>query len=129
MLSGNSSNAVGFAVAHVENAALIVQIAKVQRLIGPDDQTIRVVHRLIGVPADPVPIKVATDVLAAHTRDGARTTANVASASRRFIAEMRAQAAGGGGIRNVLFTYSMLARVSATMSFVGDPVSRTYQPR
>lgn len=41
----------------------------------------------------------------------------------------RAQAIAGGGIRNVFFTYSMLARVSAMMSFVGESVSRTYQPR
>ena len=34
-----------------------------------------------------------------------------------------------GGIRNVFFTYSMLALVSAMMSFVGELVSRTYQPR
>ena len=34
-----------------------------------------------------------------------------------------------GGTRNVCFTYSMFARVSATMSFVGDPVSSTYHPR
>jgi hypothetical protein len=34
-----------------------------------------------------------------------------------------------GGIRNVFFTYSMLARVSAMMSSVGEPVSRMYQPR
>ena len=33
------------------------------------------------------------------------------------------------GMRNVFFTYSMLARVSATMSLVGDAVSSTYQPR
>ena len=39
------------------------------------------------------------------------------------------QDAGGGGTRKVFFTYSMLARVSATMSFVGESVSRTYQPR
>ena len=35
----------------------------------------------------------------------------------------------GHGMRNVFFTYSMLARVSATMSWFGDAVSSTYQPR
>ena len=34
-----------------------------------------------------------------------------------------------GGIRNVFFTYSILARVSATMSPDGAFVSNTYQPR
>jgi hypothetical protein len=33
------------------------------------------------------------------------------------------------GTRNVFFTYAMLARVSATISLFGDPVSSTYHPR
>jgi len=35
---------------------------------------------------------------------------------------------GDGGIRKVFFTYSMLARVSATTSPDGELVSSTYQP-
>jgi pimeloyl-ACP methyl ester carboxylesterase len=51
----------------------------------------------------------------------------IAAFVERALSRVRNQE--GGGIRNVFFTYSMLARVSATRSFVGELVSRTYQPR
>ena len=54
---------------------------------------------------------------------------NALPSAGQLLSSLRSQPFGGGGIRNVFLTYSMLARVSATMSLVGDPVSRTYQPR
>jgi hypothetical protein len=59
--------------------ALIVQIAEVQRSVGSDDQTVWIVHFVIRITSDPVPMIVDTDGVAAV--DGRTKVANDAASA------------------------------------------------
>jgi hypothetical protein len=80
------------------------------------------------IPSDDEPVLADNALCAIMERENAATI-TAPMAHDQAVEPRPAYEDAGGGMLKVFFTYAMFARVSATMSLFGEPVSSTYQPR